>query len=142
MKENIYVKTTSLDRVNFQRAFNDCKEWLNDCKVYLVKNPLKIVVIGVNKCTIINEGDVFSLIQKQVNRKHDIEKHSGNKNPVWVSIRNLNFIIETTVGEEALTFRLTCLDEPDLSGVFNDYDSLRDRLNEFLEESIEELKYL
>ena len=142
MQENIYVRTVGLDCRNYIKIANDLRKWLTGSTVYVQNDPVRIVVVYAECCTVINEGDVFSFMQKATGRKHYIVNHSEKQEAVRVKISSYDFIIEAfvyaTVGStENMKFRLTCLNEIDLSGEFDDYEALKDRLNEFLWEAVD-----
>lgn len=142
MQENIYVRTVALDCRNYIKIAEDIRKWVSSSTVYVQNDPVRIVVVYGEYCTVINEGDVFSFMQKSSGRKHYINNHSEKHDTVRVKISSYDFIIETfvyeTVGStENMKFRLTCLNEPDLSGEFDDYEAVKDRLNEFLWEAVD-----
>lgn len=141
MQENIYVRTVGLDSRNFKSIAKDLEEWLVDYNIYPLNNPLRIVAINADSCVVIHEKDIFSFVQKAMSREHCIEKHcTDDCGAVRLQIGSLTFIVETSSSNGSYKntkFRLTCLNELDLSGEFDDYDSLQARLNEFLKESIE-----
>lgn len=142
MQENIYVRTVALDCRNYIKIAEDIRKWLSSSTVYVQNDPVRIVVVFAEYCTVINEGDVFSFMQKSSGRKHYIINHSEKHDTVRVRISSYDFIIETFVYEtvgttENMKFRLTCLNEPDLSGEFDDYEAVKERLNEFLWEAVD-----
>lgn len=147
MQENVYVRTVGLDCHNYIKIANDLRKWLTDSTVYVQNDPVRIVVIYADCGVVINEGDVFSFMQKATGRKHYIVNHSEKRDTVRVKISSYDFIIETfvysTVGStENMKFRLTCLNEIDLSGEFDDYEALKNRLNEFLREAVEVIEVM
>lgn len=144
MQENIYVRTVGLDCRNYIKIAEDLRKWLVGSSVYVQNEPCRIVVVyrGGSACTVINEGDVFSFMQRATGSNRYIINHSEKQETVRVKISSYDFIIEafvyTTVGTtENMKFRLTCLNEPDLSGEFDDYEALKERLNEFLWEAVD-----
>ena len=139
MQETVFCKTCSLHDGNLIRLSEEIRKWLPYASVYVQMTPKRIVVCRNATATVINEGDVFSLIQKTtVGSVHnDIVNHSEKKDTVYVFIENNHFFIETyvakTIGDtENMKFRLTCLFDPDLSMDFDDYASLSNKLNEYL----------
>ena len=147
MQENIYVRTVGLDCHNYIKIANDLRKWLTDSTVYVQNDPVRITAICDGYGVVINEGDVFSFMQKATGKKHYIINHSEKRNTVRVKISSYDFIIETfvssTVGStENMKFRLTCLNEIDLSGEFDDYEALKNRLNEFLREAVEVIEVI
>lgn len=144
MQETVYVRTVGVDNRNFMRVAEDIREWLIDSTVYVQQSPARIIVIhqGGSVCTVINEGDVISLTKRGSGSTHKIVNHTEKRDAVKVKIGSLDFIIETFVAEvvgttENMKFRLTCLTDINLSGEFDDYESVKERLNEFLWEAVE-----
>lgn len=142
MQENIFVRTVGLDSNNLVKIAKDLKNWLWYADVYVQNDPIRIVVICKEYCTVINEGDVFSFMQNtKIGMKYVIN-HSEKQETVKVKISTYDFIIETFVYETVGTtenrkFKLICLTDPDLSGEFDDYEALKERLNEFLWEAVD-----
>lgn len=144
MQETVFYRTCSLLSYNQCRLANDIRKWLPHASVYVQNHPLRVAICYGSTATIINETDIFSFVQRYSDngKVHDIINHSEKQGTVKVSIGKLDFLIETftsrTVeGTENMRFRLTCLTELDLSGDFDDYEAVKDRLNEFLWEAVE-----
>lgn len=145
MQENIFVRTVRLYSDNLLFIAKYLRRWLVGSSVYVQNDPARIIVVyaGGSVCTVINEGDVISFMQRATGSNHYIINHSEKKQCVHVKIGDNSFVIETfvyeTVGDtDNMKFRLTCLNEPDLSGTFDDYESVKERLNEFLLEAVDE----
>lgn len=144
MQETIFCKTCSLHEGNLVRLAEEVRKWMPHASVYVQMNPKRIVVCRGAVATVINEGDVFSLVQQFPFGAtiHEIVNHSEKRDNVYVSIENNHFFIETfvakTVGDtENMKFRLTCLFDPDLSMDFDDYASLSNKLNEYLWDTVD-----
>lgn len=145
MQENIFVRTVGLDSDNLLPIAEDLRKWLVGSSVYVQTDPARLVVVyaGGSVCTVINEGDIISFMKRATGSNHYIINHTEKKQCVHVKIGDNSFVIETfvyeTVGNtDNMKFRLTCLNEPDLSGTFDDYESVKERLNEFLFEAVDE----
>ena len=139
MKE-IFVKTCGLHSGNIVRLAEELRKWLPHASVYVQMNPRRLVVCRGSTATVINEGDVFSLVQRH-NFSHgminEIVNHTEKRDTVKVTIGDREFLIETFVAEvvgdtENMKFRLTCLNNPEDSEDFDDYASLSNRINEHL----------
>lgn len=145
MQETIFVKTCSLNEGNLIKLADEVREWIPHSNVYVQNEPCRIVVCYNNIATVIKNGDVFSFVQRYKGVfKNEIVNHSEKRDAVKVSIDYWDFIIESfvykTVGStENMKYRLTCLNSPDLSGEFDDYISVMNRLSEFLWEGVSEL---
>ena len=145
MLETIYCKTCGLHSENHIKLAEDIRKWIPQATVYIQNNPCRIIVCRGVLATVINDGDVFSFVQRsngEKSRCHDIVNHSERQYTVKVNINDDEFLIETfvykVVGDtENVKFRLTCLNEPNLSGDFDDYESVKNRLNAFLWEAVD-----
>lgn len=131
MQETIYVKTCCLQNGNSMKLIEEIKKWLPHASVYVQIHPLRAVVCRGAIATVINEGDVFSLVQRHTNGvlAHDVVNHSEKRDSVRINIGDKDFLIETfianTVGDtENMKFRLTYLFAPELSRDFDDFASL------------------
>ena len=146
MQETVFVRTVGIDHRNYIKIAEDLRKWIVGSSVYVQNDPVRLVVMyaGGYCCTVINEGDVISFVQRATGSSHGIINHSDKKDTVRVTIGSYDFVIETfiysTVGTtDNMKFRLTCLNEPNLSGEFDDYVAVKERLNEFLLESVVEV---
>lgn len=142
MQETTYVRTVALNRTNSTIIAQNIQDWIRRSSVFVQNEPTRIVVCYDNVATVINEGDVFSFTKNELNGKHYIVNHSEKRNTVRVKIGDNEFAVEAFTykilgSTENMKFRLTCLNEPNLSGEFDDYVTLRNRLNEFLWEALD-----
>ena len=76
MQEEIYVRTTFLDKERLIRLATDIQKWLSKSEVYVQLHPVRIVVCYAGYCTVINEGDKISFAQKSSGRIHYIINHT------------------------------------------------------------------
>lgn len=144
MKE-IFCKTCGLHSGNIVKLAEEIRKWLPHASVYIQMNPRRIVVCRGATATVINDGDVFSLVQRlnfSHGMIHEIVNHSEKMNTVKVTIGDHEFLIETFVAEivgdtENMKFRLTNLNCPENSEDFDDYASLSNRINEYLWYTVE-----
>ena len=145
MSETVFVRTCSLADYNLLTLAEDIRKWIPNSSVYVQNEPCRIVVCYSNIATVINVGDVFSFVQRFKGvYKNEVINHSEKRETVRVTIDSWDFLIEVfvykTVGAtENMRYRLTCCNDPDLSGEFDDYSSLFNRLSEFMWEGVSEL---
>ena len=137
MKETIYCSTCALQLGTLMTLAERIRKWLPNASVYVQMNPKRIVVCRDSTCTVINEGDVFSFVQRYDGKQNDIINHSEKQDTVRVSIGDRDFLIETFVayecdGTENMKYRLTDLTYPDLSKDFDFYTALKEELNSIL----------
>ena len=139
MHETIFCKTCYLHEGSLLRLAEEIRKWLPYASVYVQSHPTRIVVCKGAIATVLNDGNLFSFVQRHTNgeKRHDIINHSEKRDSVHVSIENRHFLVETyvatTVGDtENMKFRLTCLTYPELSRDFNDYASLSNELNNYM----------
>ena len=76
MQEEIYVRTTFLDKEHLIRLATDIRNWIYKSEVYVQMCPARIVVCYAGCCTVINEGDKFSFMQRASGRIHYIINHT------------------------------------------------------------------
>lgn len=139
MQETIFCKTCGLTSENYIRVADEIRKWLPFASVYVQSKPFKVVVCRSVIATVINEGDVFSFVQRYSNgeKRNDVINHSEKRDAVYVAVERNQFLIEvyvaTTVGDtENMKFRLTCLTNPEISRDFDDYASLSNELNNYM----------
>ena len=151
MTETVFVKTCGLHEANCTRLADEIALWIHRSSVYVQNNPCRIIVCRDDIVTIINEGDVFSLVQKHDSQAygspmHDIINHSEKRYTLKVYIGRHHFLIETfvynkVVDTENIKFRMTDLCNPELSKDFDDYASLNKELNNYLWASVDEVLF-
>ena len=140
MQETEFVKTLGLSSDTCIKAYEEVRKWLPDASVYVRVDPSRIVVCRNSIATVIEDGDVFSLVQRE-GRMHDIINHSDKRDSVYVAIESKHFLIETFIAKavdntEKTKYRLTCLTAPELSRDFDDYASLSNMICYFLWDAI------
>lgn len=138
MQEIEFVRTCALYEGNCIKLAEEIRRWLPHASVYVQLNPRRLVVCRGATATVINDGDIFSLVKRHKEQSfNDIINHTEKRDTVKVTIGDREFLIETfvakTVGDtENMKFRLTCLFNPEDSEDFDDYASLSNRINEHL----------
>ena len=155
MNRTIYCRTVGLDSRNILAIAKDITSWLDAYKpkVFVQNDPCRLVVVYNDVCTVINEGDIFSFIEREGDidihrmKQHFIENHTEKRKTVHVQIQENLFVIESFVfckcgDTENMKFRLTCLNEPDLSETYDDYAGVKKRLEEFLWQSCDEVLFV
>lgn len=144
MQETIFVKTCAFHDGDIIKFNEEIRKWLPYASVYVQMTPRRLVICRGAIATVINEGDVFSLVQRHTNNglTHDIINHTEKKSSVFVHIAGRDFLIETFVdkvvgGTENMKFMLVCLTNPELSREFDDYASLSNELNNYIWDAVD-----
>lgn len=151
MTETVFVKTCGLHEANCTRLADEIALWIRHSSVYVQNNPCRIIVCRDDIATIINEGDVFSFVQKHNSQAYgvplqDIINHSEKRDTLKVDIGRHHFLIETFVAKkvgdtENMKFRVTDLCNPVLSKDFDDRASLDKELSNCLWSSVYEVLF-
>lgn len=140
----IYCKTCGLYEHNCVELTKEIRRWIPQASVYIQNHPCRVIVCRGILATVINEGDVFSFVQRKMGEQsmsYDIVNHSEKLNTVKVTIGDNDFLIETfdaptDDGSDKIKFRLTCLFNPKLSEEFDDYASVSNRISNYLWDSV------